>query len=549
MRDASLLLTLLAAASGCGSRTGLLLPEESPPGDDAGEAGESGPAGPVGSAPRPVAPLSTSTVTTRTPTLRWTLAAGTDGAIVDLCHDRACSRVLDSFSALGTSAKVPTSLPPGVVFWRLRGTAHGGPGGFSPTWQFTVGRRSAPVDASWGSTLDVNGDGLADVVVGADAANDYAGAAYLYMGGASGLGTPPHVLPLPPKASNFGGVVGSAGDVDGDGFGDLLIAGGTAGAAYVYLGGPSGISMTPQTIAGPSEDGFLFGSSAASAGDVDGDGYGDLIVGAYSHDSYSGAAYLYRGGPGGLTGKPLVLLDPDTTPEDDEFGSTVASAGDVNGDGYGDLAVNSFIGSPNMSGPVYVYLGGPSGPSTAPSYRLGVTSFHVSVADTNGDGYADVLASDDGGHAIDVFFGGPSGPAAPPPVLNVGGLPMTGSYGASVAGAGDVDGDGFEDVLAGGYTGNVAFLFRGGASGPDATPLTLADAGSSPNDTFGLAVAGASDVDGDGFDDVLVGAPGMTLQVGRAYLFFGSPSGPRTPPTVVQDPANGQLDLFGDALQ
>ncbi len=178
-----------------------------------------------------------------------------------------------------------------------------------------------------------------------------------------------------------------------------------------------------------------------------------------------------------------------------------------------------------------------------------MTAFHVSVADTNGDGYADVLASEDGGHAIDVFLGGPSGPAATPIVLNVGGIPMTGSYGASGAGAGDVDGDGFEDVLAGGYTGNVAFLFRGSESGPDPAPLTLADPGSSPNDTFGLAVAGASDVDGDGFDDVLVGAPGMTLEVGRAYLFFGGPSGPRTPPTVLRDPANGQLDLFGDALQ
>lgn len=368
------------------SRTGLLLAERAPTGDDAGDASEPPDAAPVSSAPRPIAPLSTSKVTTRTPTLRWTLPAGTDGVIVNLCQDRACRRRLSSFTAIGTSAKVPTALPAGVVFWRLRAAAHGAPGGgFSPTWQFTVGRHSAPVDTSWGSTLDVDGDGLADVVVGADGADDYAGAAYLYMSGASGLHTPPQVLPLPPKASNFGGVVGSAGDIDGD-------------------------------------------------------GYGDLIVGAYSHDGYSGAAYLYRGGPGGLTGSPLVLLDPDMTPEQDEFGATVASAGDV-----------------------------------------------------NGDGYADVLASEDGGHAVDVFLGGRSGPAATPQVLNVGGVPTTGSYGATVAGAGDVDGDGFEDVL--------------------------------------------------------VGAPGMTLQVGRAYLFFGGPSGPRTPPTVLQDPAKGPLDLFGDALQ
>lgn len=158
-------------------------------------------------APRPIAPLSTSTVTSRRPTLRWELAPRSDGARVELCEDRACSSVLQTIDAPGTSARPPTDLPPGVVFWRLFSLAAGVPSATaSPTWQMIVGVRSASeADTSWGTTLDLDGDGFTDLVVGARSAASGAGAAYVYAGGPTGLASTPTTIDAPASAEGFGG--------------------------------------------------------------------------------------------------------------------------------------------------------------------------------------------------------------------------------------------------------------------------------------------------------------------------------------------------------
>jgi hypothetical protein len=101
-------------------------------------------------APRPIAPLSTSRVTSQKPTLRWELSSGVPDVTVDLCLDRACTRPIgDSVHVTGTSYAPTSPLTAGVVYWRLH------PGRVtsvtSPTWQFTVGHRSAAVDSSWGT--------------------------------------------------------------------------------------------------------------------------------------------------------------------------------------------------------------------------------------------------------------------------------------------------------------------------------------------------------------------------------------------------------------
>ena len=171
-------------------------------------------------APRPIAPLSTATVTARRPTLRWALAAGTDGARVEICRDRACTILITSFDAAGPSGAPAADLPAGVVFWRLHGRAGGSVGtATGPTWEFTVGARTAAVNTSWGTTLDVNGDGYADLVVGASGVSTSTGRAYVYLGSATGLsGTPATSLTGPDGAySDFGYSVASAGDVNGDG--------------------------------------------------------------------------------------------------------------------------------------------------------------------------------------------------------------------------------------------------------------------------------------------------------------------------------------------
>jgi hypothetical protein len=156
-------------------------------------------------------------VTSQKPILRWALADGTDGAEVEICHERTFLNGVTSFLAKGTNVAPATALAKGLYYWRLRGIANGAVGALtSPIWEFFVGARSASVNTSWGTTLDVNGDGYADVIVGADGDLGGKPAAYLYLGG-TGLSSAPTVL-SPAGAGLFGFSVASAGDVNGDGF-------------------------------------------------------------------------------------------------------------------------------------------------------------------------------------------------------------------------------------------------------------------------------------------------------------------------------------------
>ena len=303
--------------------------------------------------PRPVAPMSTSTVTSGHPTLRWELAPGMDRATVQLCADRACSTLIASFAAVGSQASVATSLAEGVVFWRLQGLlGSAAVGGWSATLEFIVGGHFPPVSAAWGTMLDTDGDGYADVAI--KEAN--ALAVDVYRGGPTGLSTTPAVrlTPSNPEGAGvapgggFANVVGSAGDVNGDGYGDLMVTDDIAvegvapvGAVYVYLGGPSGVHDHPDvTLFGLVSWGFL-ATSAAAAGDINGDGYGDLIVGASAPGSagVATAANVYYGNAGGLSPMPAPLsLDPATNAT---LSDNVAAVGDLNADGYADVAVQS----------------------------------------------------------------------------------------------------------------------------------------------------------------------------------------------------------------
>ena len=218
------------------------------------------------------------------------LAAGTDGAHVEICRDRACTVTITAFDAAAPVARRPDPLPSGVLFWRVFGRRAGATGTTSSaTWEMTVGARSAPVVASWGTTPDVNGDGFADVLVGAIGGGyGDAGRAYVYLGGPGGPSqSPATILTGDAPGRYFGGSVASAGDVNGDGFADVVVgavgAYGGSGRVYLYLGGATGLATSPATTI-TGNDGFTsnFGDSVASAGDVNGDGYADVVVGAYA---------------------------------------------------------------------------------------------------------------------------------------------------------------------------------------------------------------------------------------------------------------------------
>jgi hypothetical protein len=234
---------------------------------------------------------------------------------------------------------------------------------------------------------DVNGDGLADFIVGAasGASNLQLGFAHLYFGNTSpsaaiwnGTAAPQRIdLVSPDDAYAFGGSFGAtlagAGDINGDGYGDFIIgavAGANGGMAHVYFGGSGRITSdwngatAPQRVdlGCPAGENF-FGWSLAPAGDVDGDGYGDFLVGAGNDQSgvVYGAAHLFLGGPargadwnGAGASARLDLTSADGA--DSRFSATMAGVGDIDGDGYADFLIGA-QGAANYEGAAHVNFG------------------------------------------------------------------------------------------------------------------------------------------------------------------------------------------------
>jgi hypothetical protein len=344
----------------------------------------------------------------------------------------------------------------------------------------------------------------------------------------------------------FGASVAGAGDVNGDGYADLIVgaygnnAGGAdAGRAYVYHGGPGADAVADLTLTGAAASEH-FGISVSGAGDVNGDGYADVIVGADGNDAggtEAGRAYVYHGGPGADAVADLTLTGAAAN---DEFGLSVSGAGDVNGDGYADVIVGAYLNDAGGAdaGRAYVYFGGPGADAVADLTLTGAAAsdnFGVSVSgagDVNGDGYGDVIVgaylNDAGGRnagRASVYHGGPGADA-------VADLTLTGAaagdlFGVSVSGAGDVNGDGYGDVIvgadlndAGGSSAGRAYVYHGGPGADAVADLTLT--GAAVGDLFGVSVSGAGDVNGDGNADVIVGAYGNDsggADAGRAYLY------------------------------
>jgi hypothetical protein len=497
--------------------------------------------------PRPIAPLSSATVTSRRPTLHWVLAPGTDGAHVEICRDRACSTIVDTIDVSGSSAAPATDLPIGVVYWRLAsrtgGTvsaAHG------PTWQFVVGARSVAVDTAWGTILDVNGDGYSDVAVGAPrtvVGVHYVGWVGVYLGSATGIATSPSTTLSGPEFSDsyFGLSVSSAGDVNGDGFADLAVGATGPGRAFVYLGGPSGLASSPATTLAGS------GASAewrvASAGDVNGDGYGDLAIG----DPSSNHVYLHLGGPSGISPSGTTLSGAGGG----FYGVSLAS-GDMNGDGYSDLAVGDNAARGGF-GAVYVYLGGAGGLATPPAAELdgpagprGEFGDRIaSAGDVNGDGYADLVVGALLFDSAYFYFGGPSGLASTPVIITRDPSAPSG-FGSAVATAGDVDGDGYGDVAIGSSSPERVDVYLGGPSGPRSAPATSLTCPDGPDVYFGSAIASAGDFDADGHADLAVGAYRWNRSTGRVYVYGGGPTGVTSAPITTWDGPNGTYSRFGD---
>jgi len=297
------------------------------------------------------------------------------------------------------------------------------------------------------------------------------------------------------------GAVPPSGDVNGDGLADLVQAGDDRLA--LFLGGTPPLSVRP-TIE-PTQDFDTHG--VHYAGDLDGDGFGDLIVGSGDRLSASGDVVWFRGTP---TGPEFVgPVDPPFSTQQDR---TLARLGDVNGDGFDDVAVG-VPESPANGSQMVLLLGGSDGPTISASYVMASQNVRLgsrlAAGDFDGDGLLDVAVSEDTYRP----------PSARPHIVRV-----------------------FHHTEG---------FFRG-------EPLSLS--GAADRDRFGRGIA-AADWDGDGYDDLLIGVPGTvgptsTEEAGRLELYRGGPGGLATTPAWSLDGTGAEqlgndvalLDIDGDGV-
>jgi hypothetical protein len=360
------------------------------------------------------------------------------------------------------------------------------------------------------------------------------------------------------RDDGFGRGIAAAGDVNADGFVDYIAgAGGDddaglgAGRAYLFYG-PLTRDLSARNadamIAGEADlDGF--GDAVSSAGDVNRDGFDDVIVGARSNDSagtQAGRAYLFYGPLAGsrsassadaiISGAPFY-----------ELGWSVAGAGDVNADGFDDVVVGAWMA--DLVGRAFLFLGPISGPRSvadADASFAGVIFSEelgdaVGAGDLNNDGVPDLILgaprpplNGENPGRVYVFFGPVSGSfLATQADVILFGEQENDEFGTAV-GAGDVDGDGADDLIVGAHqlfrdAPGRAYVFYGplnGAISARNADAILVGEVSTPDegDLFGESVASAGDTNGDGFDDVVVGASSNAaggVRAGRVYLFHG----------------------------
>jgi len=450
---------------------------------------------------------------------------------------------------------------------------------------------------------DINGDGSPDIIIGAHSKESYRGMVYVIYGGLnssfsnfnlSQTALDPATTGFTIRGHSTGNLLGlsvnTAGDINGDKYDDIIISAylkdSIRGEVYVIYGKETSLltnidlSVTPLdpastgfTLKGYASNNF-FGYSVSTSGDVNKDGFDDIIIGAFGFDSDRGAAYVIYGGTTATRTNiafSSTTLDPASTgfmitgnAASDRLGRSVSNAGDINNDGYDDIIIGAYQ-KDNSRGAVYVIYGGENSslknidlslatlnPASTGFTVLGSMMNEVlgysarTVGDVNNDGYDDIIIGGNGRGRAYIIYGGKTSSFSNIALASVTldpaitGFMITGNslsdnFGVSVGTAGDVNGDGYDDIIIGGSGRNsnqgIAYVFYGGETSSRAhidLSLTALDpetmgfsiTGDGIGDILGFSVSTAGDINGDEYDDVIVGASKHNSDAGAAHLVY-----------------------------
>jgi hypothetical protein len=373
-----------------------------------------------------------------------------------------------------------------------------------------------------------------------------------------------------------GSSVSGTGDVNGDGIDDILIGAGNPsaeGRSYIIYGQkelPAKINLgTLDLTQGTIIQGQYLdyaGYSVSGAGDVNGDGIKDVIIGAYATDGFKGASYIVYGSPNLPAKINLATLRQEQglalKGAGGNAGYSVSGAGDVNGDGMDDTIIGAYgMGyyDKYSTGTSYLIYGGKDLPAEINLATLDATQgvlIEGAAVEENQSGYAVSGAGDVNGDGIDdVIIGAANasgvgsgyivyGSRNLPSKINLGTLQATEGviitnlasnlyYPAAVSSAGDVNGDGINDIIIGAGSGGnnatgVSYIIYGSNSLPSNLVLPpsasqgISITGVNEYDFSGVSVSGAGDINGDGMDDVIIGAPDTVNSTGTSYVIYGS---------------------------